>query len=82
MACVLEGNGGKASRQIAEPIVSPTDASIIEAEIKALEKEALPTRRGDLVLYLASAKGISHVVREICYLREIKFRQTGEGRAG
>ncbi len=64
-----------------EPIVRATDASLVEADIAALDQDedAILARQGDFVVYIAAANRIPHVVRELGRLREITFRQTGEG---
>ncbi len=62
-----------------EPVVGPTDPMLMEGEIAALGPWALLDTQGENQVYLAEANRVPNVVREIGRLREITFRQTGEG---
>lgn len=62
-----------------EAIVEPTDRSQMAMEVARLDNSALLASQGDHVVYIAGATAVPHVVREIGRLREITFRNTGEG---
>lgn len=62
-----------------EPIVAATDPLLMEREIHSLPSEALLDRQSEQDVYIAEANSIPNVVREIGRLREITFRETGEG---
>jgi putative hemolysin len=62
-----------------EQVVSQTDPVLMEREIEALGPGALLDTQGDNQVYLAEANRVPNVVREIGRLREVTFRQTGEG---
>ncbi len=62
-----------------EPIIAATDPVLMEREIQGLEQEALLDQQGDNQVYIVAANRAPNVVREIGRLREITFRQTGEG---
>ncbi len=61
------------------PIVAATDPLLMEREIGGLDQAALLDQQGDNQVYITAANRIPNVVREIGRLREITFRQTGEG---
>jgi putative hemolysin len=76
----LKGRFGKAwPKGDPEPIVLATDQVLMEHEIQSLEQQSLLDRQGDNEVYVAAANRIPNVVREIGRLREITFRQAGEG---
>lgn len=60
-------------------LASPTPLPALCAEIDALPEESKLTSAGDLVVYVAPAERIPAVLREIGRLRELTFRQVGEG---
>jgi putative hemolysin len=62
-----------------EPISEAPAASLISAEIASLPQSQLLTEGGNMQVFYASAKQIPWVLQEIGRLREITFRQTGEG---
>ena len=51
----------------------------MESEIAALPPEALLDQQGDTTVFLAEANRVPNIVREIGRLRELTFRETGEG---
>jgi putative hemolysin len=61
------------------PVADATDPGLLEAEVAALPSEAHLLASGSFDVYHASAGSIPGVVREIGRLREIAFRQAGEG---
>jgi putative hemolysin len=68
-----------AQKTIPQPLVEPTDPALMEAEIGALPLESLLDEQGDTAVYLAEANRVPNIVREIGRLRELTFRETGEG---
>jgi len=63
----------------AEPIVDPVPPGVLAAEIEALPEDALLTTADEHSVYVARARAIPHVLREIGRLRELTFRDVGEG---
>jgi putative hemolysin len=61
------------------PVIPPIPPESLAAEIAALRPEQRVAQAGDLAAYMASAEQIPQILREIGRLREITFRQTGEG---
>jgi putative hemolysin len=70
---------GHAPKGAMEPVVDATEPSHMEAEIAALSPEAFLDQQGDTAVYIAESNRIPNVVREIGRLRELTFRETGEG---
>ena len=66
-------------RQAFEALVEPTGQARLEAEIGALGPSELLDSQGDNDVFIAAADRIPSIVREIGRLREITFRETGEG---
>ena len=62
-----------------QPLVQPTDTNLMESELVALPPEAMLDEQGDTAVYLAESNRIPNIVREIGRLRELTFRETGEG---
>jgi putative hemolysin len=62
-----------------QPLVEATDPSLMESEIAALPQTALLDEQGGTAVFLADANRAPNVVREIGRLRELTFRETGEG---
>jgi putative hemolysin len=59
-------------------------AEAIDSKLIAVEMERLPTHQklvenGDFICYFAHAEEIPHTIQEIGRLREIHFREVGEG---
>jgi len=63
----------------AEPICAAAPDSLISAEIAALPQHQLLTQSGNMQVFYATAKQIPWLLQEIGRLREITFRETGEG---
>jgi putative hemolysin len=61
------------------PVVLPVSADALAAEVAALPAEALLTASDELQVYVARAGAIPNVLREIGRLREVTFREVGEG---
>src|SRR5690606_32543000 len=64
-----------------KPIVEETSADLINAEIEVLKKteDALLFKNNNYECYFSKAHEIPNVLREIGRLREITFREIGEG---
>lgn len=65
--------------QKAKPIIAPVEQSLLEYDIQALEAKHLLFKQKEFACYLAPARRIPHVLREIGRLREHTFRAVGEG---
>jgi putative hemolysin len=61
------------------PITGPVDPAAMRAEIESLPADRLLLESGPYAVYYASASQIPSTLREIGRLREIAFRQAGEG---
>ena len=61
------------------PIAPPGDASRIIAEVEALPQDQCLVSQGDYIVFLAGAGQIPSALEEIGRLREITFREVGEG---
>ncbi|HEX4228313.1 MAG TPA: GNAT family N-acyltransferase [Bryobacteraceae bacterium] len=66
-------------KTIPQALVEPTDPGLMESEIAALPLESLLDEQSDTAVYLAEANRVPNIVREIGRLRELTFRETGEG---
>ena len=62
-----------------EPIIDPVDPELLEREIDALPAEHRLMSRNEFEVYYASKKLVPNVLTEIGRLREITFREVGEG---
>jgi putative hemolysin len=62
-----------------EPVAAPADPERLAAEIRALPRGSELARSGPLVVRTACADAIPHVLYEIGRLRELTFRDIGEG---
>ena len=62
-----------------EPIEEPVAQPLIEAEIGQLTFKNLVASQGEFDVFVARATQIPHTLNEIGRLREITFRQVGEG---
>lgn len=63
----------------ARPVVPPVAPAKLAAEIEALPADALLTASDELQVFVARAEAIPGIVREIGRLREVTFRDVGEG---
>jgi putative hemolysin len=61
------------------PVVPPVPAAELAAEVAALPEDARLIVSDDLHVYVARAAAIPKVLREIGRLREVTFRDVGEG---
>ncbi len=62
-----------------EPIIDSDVADLLAREVNQLPEESLLTQRGDFAVYIARSRNIPRVLNEIGRLREITFREVGEG---
>lgn len=63
-----------------EPIVEPLPVEKVEEEIKRLSKEGgLLLERSDFQVFLGASEQIPGIIQELGRLREVTFRQVGEG---
>ena len=62
-----------------QPIAAETDGSLLTRDVQALTPAHVVERAGDQWVFLASADLIPNVLRELGRLREIAFREAGEG---
>jgi len=62
-----------------EPVAEPAAPSLIHAEIEALPEEALLVSQDHWRVYITPAAPVPHLINELGRLREITFRQVGEG---
>jgi putative hemolysin len=60
-------------------VAPPRPARTLAREVAALPKDSVLASNGELDVILASADRIPHVLHEIARLREVTFRQAGEG---
>jgi putative hemolysin len=61
------------------PIIEQVDPALLEKEFDALPSVQKLVRNGSVHAAYASAEQIPNVLKEICRLREITFREVGEG---
>jgi putative hemolysin len=61
------------------PVVDPVPGGLLSAEVERLPAHARLCELGDLQVFIAEAKQIPAVLREIGRLREVTFRAVGEG---
>ena len=65
--------------KIQEPVAAPEPANGLEAEVARLPQDRLLAENGELAVYLAPARDIPQLLREVGRLRELTFRAAGEG---
>jgi putative hemolysin len=61
------------------PIDPPVPAAVLEREVAALPESSVLARQEPFTVYLARAREIPGILREIGRLREVTFRAVGEG---
>lgn len=69
----------KIALKMQEPVATTVIPEILEEEISQLPKERCLAQNGDLAVYLGGAQELPHLLHEVGRLREITFRQVGEG---
>jgi len=62
-----------------EPVAPAGDPALLAAEIDDLPGDARLAASGELEVWLADADAIPHILSEIGRLRELTFREVGEG---
>ncbi len=72
----LEKNAGRDNPATIRP---PVDKALLQKDIEALSSYHLLTSRGKYDVYTAKAHEIPHLMQEIGRLRELTFRDVGEG---
>ena len=79
----LEGNipepKAKTKEVTLEPIVDPSSVDDLKAELAAIREKSFLYASSDYECYLADYEDIPHLMHEIARLREITFRDIGEG---
>ena len=70
---------GQPPKPAVQPIVDPVDPALMAAEVAALPPGGVLLDHDDMLVAHAKASEIRHVLREIGRLREVTFRQVGEG---
>ena len=72
---LLRAPHGKSAAQV----TAATASELLEAEIQQLRPDQKMCESDEMSVYLAGAEEVPHIVREIGRLREVTFRQAGEG---
>jgi len=62
-----------------EAITPALPHELLQCDVQSLPEERCLARNGDLAVYLARATEIPHLMQEIGRLREVTFREVGEG---
>ncbi|MEO0469345.1 MAG: GNAT family N-acyltransferase [Bacteroidota bacterium] len=62
-----------------EAIIEPIDPHLLERDIEQLPAKSLMVRKAEFDVYIAKAQQIPNLLTEIGRLREITFREEGEG---
>ncbi len=75
----LDQTPGQAQAQNQAPIIAPVDPEDLAREMASLPEDRLVSKSGTLHTYWARAGEIPDTLREIGRLREISFREVGEG---
>jgi len=68
-------NGKKSGLEIIEPV----DQNLLESDLKNIDSEYLLFSQGSFSAYCAPFSSMPHIMREVGRLREITFREVGEG---
>lgn len=66
-------------RKRAEPVIPAIDPSILEAEIDTLRKSCRICEEKQYEVFVSPTSKIPHIIKEIGRLREVTFREVGEG---
>jgi putative hemolysin len=67
------------SESVQQPIASAETAELLAAELSRLSSDRCLVENGDLAVYLAKANETPRMLLELGRLREVTFRQAGEG---
>jgi putative hemolysin len=60
-------------------VAPPTTPQALVEEIRRFRPDCCLAEAGDLAVYLGTAREVPHLLREVGRLRELTFRQVGEG---
>ncbi|MEO0481205.1 MAG: lysophospholipid acyltransferase family protein [Planctomycetota bacterium] len=66
-------------KSVLAPIVEPVDPNLLQRDIDQLPEDALMDSASGLQVFLAGASRLPNVLHEIGRLREVTFRDVGEG---
>jgi len=69
----------KFAHKAQKPVAAPVSPAMLADEVTRLPQERCLAENGDLAVYLGSAREIPQLLREVGRLREVTFRQVGEG---
>ena len=63
----------------AAPITPPLPRELLSCDVRALPQERCLVENPEFAVYTAQAPEIPHLLQEVGRLREITFREVGEG---
>ncbi len=69
----------KIAVKMQEPLAVAMNPAILQHEIEQLPPDRCLAQNGDLAVYLGTAREMPHMLHELGRLREVTFRQVGEG---
>jgi putative hemolysin len=69
----------KIATRMQEPVADAVLPEILQEEIRQLPANRCLAQNGELAVYLGTARECPHLLHEVGRLREITFRQVGEG---
>ena len=69
----------KIATRMQEPVAAPVLPEILQEEIQQLPADRCLAQNSELAVYLGTARECPHLLHEVGRLREITFRQVGEG---
>jgi len=69
----------KLAAKLQEPVADPIDPARLSQEIAQLPEDRCLTENGELAVYLGTSRETPNLLQEIGRLREVTFRQVGEG---
>lgn len=69
----------KIAVKMQEPLAVAVNPAILQHEIEQLPPDRCLAQNGDLAVYLGTAREMPHMLHELGRLREVTFRQVGEG---
>ncbi len=72
-------DGGAGSSQGQKPIPPPDHNKLLAEEVSHIPEENIMAHQGDYLVFRARMEEIPLIIREIGRLRELTFRQVGEG---
>ena len=75
----LQSGGPRRPLVKERPVIPPVPQELLLSDVRNLPGHCLLASQGQFEVFLANADQIPHVLREIGRLREITFREVGEG---